>query len=174
MIKYILFLLMFIFSHSVYTQCPIFDESCLSLIFDSQTSGNWRSKLNICIDHDDEEIVCENYLYRNGAVAIGRKDVPSGFNLAVKGGFYARRLRVELCSEYGWCDYVFDEDYKLLPLLDVKNFIIDNQRLPGFKSESEIVSTEINVEEIKVLQQEKIEELYLYLIDLNNRVNNLK
>lgn len=163
-----------LYSVPALSQCPDFnEEQCLSAIF-SNSAGNWKSRLDLCIEHDDFKALCENYIYRNGPVAVGRKDVPSGFNLAITGGFAVSRVGVELCRENGWCDYVFDKDYNLPSLYDVKNHILEYKRLPKFKSEEEIVKSGINVGEIKILQQEKIEELFLYVIDLDNRIKNLK
>jgi hypothetical protein len=71
-------------------------------------------------------------------------------------------------------DYVFDEDYNLLTLEEVEAFIAEHGRLPSFPSESEVVENGMNAEEILIKQMEKIEELTLYLIQLNKDIEELE
>ncbi|WP_281990465.1 hypothetical protein [Aquimarina aggregata] len=61
-------------------------------------------------------------------------------------------------------DYVFDEDYKLQPLTEIKKYVEMHQHLPGMPSEKEIIKKGLDLKEITVLSVEKIEELYLYTI----------
>lgn len=80
-----------------------------------------------------------------------------------------------------WADNVFDDEYELMSLSDVENYINENNHLPKVPSEAEIVSGELNVGEMQRLQMEKIEELTLYVIeqekeikDLNERLERLE
>ncbi|MBN4066157.1 hypothetical protein JYT51_02385 [Candidatus Amoebophilus asiaticus] len=105
----------------------------------------------------------------NGDVGIGTTN-PNGWKLAVNGKIRAKEIKVET----GWSDYVFDDDYHLTPLEDVDDFIEANNHLPGFPSEKEIEEKEIGVGELMRLQQEKIEELTLYLIAQNKKIKELE
>lgn len=69
-----------------------------------------------------------------------------------------------------WADYVFDEDYKLMPLQEVENFINENNHLPNIPSAEEIINTGISVGEMQQKQMEKIEELTLYVINLQKQI----
>jgi hypothetical protein len=72
-----------------------------------------------------------------------------------------------------WPDYVFEKDYKLMPLESVSNFIRENGHLPGMPSRAQILKEGQDIAHIQQLQQEKIEELTLYLIELRKEVKRL-
>ncbi len=73
-----------------------------------------------------------------------------------------------------WPDYVFSEDYKLTSLFELEKIIALQGHLPGIPTSKEIELEGQNVGEIQRLQMEKIEELYLYIIQLNNFYEELK
>lgn len=83
----------------------------------------------------------------------------------------AREVRVNTNT---WPDYVFKDDYELMPLNKTEEYINSNGRLPGIPSAIEVIDEGINLGEIQVLQMEKMEEIYLHLIDLDKRVKNLE
>jgi|SRR5690606_4512706 len=88
------------------------------------------------------------------------------YRLSVKG-----KIRAEEIKVYNtWADYVFEEDYNLEPLSDVEEFIKANRHLKNFPSASEIESEGLSLGEITRIQQEKIEELTLYLIEQNKEI----
>jgi hypothetical protein len=112
---------------------------------------------------------------RSGKVALGPnlRTVPDGFNLAVQGGVIANEVKVKLCSNGQWCDYVFDSKYKLMPLLEVNNYIQQNKRLPNMPSTADIDKEGgYEMKKLTLLQQEKIEEAYLHLIKLEEQIKN--
>lgn len=74
----------------------------------------------------------------------------------------------------GWADYVFASDYKLKSLDEVEGFIKINKHLPNVPSAEEIRANGQNLGKLQVTQMEKIEELYLYLLEINKRVEELK
>ena len=116
------------------------------------------------------------FIYHPGLVAVG--DVPcvkSGYRLAVNGGIITEHIEVRLCENGGWCDYVFEDDYNLLPLRNVNNFIQLNGHLPNMLSEKEIIEEGgIEMKQTKLDQQVKIEEAFLHLIALNEKITALK
>lgn len=71
-------------------------------------------------------------------------------------------------------DYVFRDGYELKSLDEVEACIQREGHLPNMPSEQEVVENGMNLNEITILQQEKIEELTLYLIALQKEVNALK
>jgi type I site-specific restriction endonuclease len=73
-----------------------------------------------------------------------------------------------------WCDYVFENDYQLMPLKDLGKYVTANKHLPKIPTTAEIAKTGVNIGEINVLYLKKIEELILYLIDLHKQVDELK
>lgn len=84
----------------------------------------------------------------------------------------AREVKVDLAAIP---DYVFDEDYNLMPLNDVKMFIEANKHLPNVKSEAEFIEEgSISLSEMNLKLLEKVEELTLYIIQIQEEVNDLK
>jgi hypothetical protein len=111
----------------------------------------------------------------NGKVVIGTgiNSYPDGFNLFVKGGILTERVRVALANSERWADYVFKKDYKLMPLKDVEKFIKHNQHLPNVPSAEEMAKRGLDVAETSAKLMEKIEELTLYLIEANKKIEEL-
>ena len=73
-----------------------------------------------------------------------------------------------------WPDYVFSINYDLMPLNELEEFIKKNKHLPGFPAEKEIIDNGLDLSEITRRQQEKIEELFLHIIQLEKRLNSLE
>jgi hypothetical protein len=91
---------------------------------------------------------------------VGTADV-SNYKLFVKGGILTDELRIRT----GWADYVFSSDYNLKSLKEIENFIKENGHLPNVPSSRVIENEGLSVGEIVRIQQEKIEELTLHLIE---------
>ncbi|CAM1344371.1 hypothetical protein [Tenacibaculum amylolyticum] len=67
-------------------------------------------------------------------------------------------------------DYVFANDYKLMPLEEVDAFIQKNKHLPNVPTETEVVKEGMNVGQINTLLVEKVEELTLYTIQQEKKI----
>lgn len=84
-------------------------------------------------------------------------------------------LRVrEVIVSNGWADYVFEDDYRLMPLSEVKNYIEVNKHLPNIPSAYEVESQGLSVGDMQRLQMEKIEELTLHLIEKDREIKSLE
>lgn len=92
----------------------------------------------------------------------------SGKEFLVNGTIYTKALRLK--TEV-WADYVFKKDYTLKPLSEVEKHINENGHLPGIISEKEALAEDIDVGNIQVKLLEKIEELTLYMIDQDKKIN---
>ncbi|HXB42360.1 MAG TPA: hypothetical protein VNZ49_17610 [Bacteroidia bacterium] len=73
----------------------------------------------------------------------------------------------------GWADYVFGKNYKLKTLPEIENYVQENKHLPNVPSAEEIKQTGQNISKLQVAQMEKIEELYLYIIEMNKNMTEL-
>lgn len=93
----------------------------------------------------------------------------SAYSLYVKGGILTEELRVRT----GWADYVFEPNYSLMPLNEVEAYIIKNGHLPNVPSATQVEVQGIEVGDMARIQQEKIEELTLYIIELQKQVDAL-
>ncbi|MFM9987824.1 hypothetical protein [Flavobacterium sp.] len=92
------------------------------------------------------------------------------YRLSVKG-----RIRAEEVKVYNtWADYVFNKDYKLPTLKEVEGYIKENRHLPNVPSAKEVTEKGLELGEMARIQQEKIEELTLYLIQQNKEIQELK
>ena len=73
-----------------------------------------------------------------------------------------------------WCDYVFEKDYPLMPLHELRKYVESNKHLPEVPTTAEVKQTGVNIGEINVIYLKKIEELTLYVLDLQIQVDALK
>ncbi|SHN30222.1 hypothetical protein [Mucilaginibacter sp. OK098] len=64
-------------------------------------------------------------------------------------------------------DYVFNPTYKLPTLTDVKTYIDKNHHLPDVPSAAEVEKNGLNLGEMNKVLVQKVEELTLYLMELN-------
>lgn len=101
-----------------------------------------------------------------GNVGIGTENF-STYKLAVNGNIRTKEIVVET----GWADYVFEEKYKLTPLADVEKFIRQNKHLPNIPSAAEVEKNGLQIGDIQRRMMEKIEELTLYIIEQQKRIN---
>jgi len=111
--------------------------------------------------------VISKVAYFTGGIGIGTADIGS-YKLAVEGKIAARGVKVTLA---GFADYVFDSSYQLRPLASLQQYINQNKHLPGIPSAEEVKKDGgIELGEMNVKLLEKIEELSLYILDVNKRL----
>lgn len=101
-------------------------------------------------------------------VGIGTTD-PGDYRLAVKGTIGAGKIKVT--QALAWPDFVFDAAYVLPTLQEVERHIKANNHLQGIPSAKEIAREGLDVGEMQQKQMQKIEELTLYLIELNKKLD---
>lgn len=105
----------------------------------------------------------------NGAMLMGSNSarIATGFSLSVDGRIMCEDIQV--LNSTSWPDYVFAKDYKLMPLEEVEKSINKNKHLPNVPSAAEMEKTGINLAEMSKKLIEKVEELTLYVIELNKK-----
>lgn len=103
----------------------------------------------------------------DAGVSIGTLNT-NGYMLAVNGGIHAKKVNIDLT---GWPDYVFNQTYSLPLLNDVKYYIDKNHHLPEMPSAQEIEKNGLDVGEMNRLLMKKVEELTLYLLNSNKKIN---
>lgn len=106
---------------------------------------------------------------QNGNVGIGTTN-PGSWKLAVNGNIRAKEIKVET----DWADYVFESDYDLPTLKEVETHIQTHGHLINIPSAKEVEANGIELGEMNKLLLEKIEELTLYIIQLEKRVSKIE
>ncbi len=119
----------------------------------------------------------ENFVvYGNGAVGIGTNLVsnPNNYMLAVNGLIGAKELKIEITSST-WPDFVFDKNYKMISIKDLEAYLNKNKHLPNIPSSSDVEKNGgVSIGEMQTKLLQKIEELSLYIIEQNKRIEILE
>jgi len=96
----------------------------------------------------------------------------TGYILSVNGKIMSEEVRVQM--DANWPDYVFDNKYKLKPLKEVEQFIAAKKHLPGIPSAKQVAEEGLHLGDMQKRIMEKVEELTLYVIQLNKENQQLK
>lgn len=112
------------------------------------------------------------FLADDGNVGIGTNKPRA--KLAVNGGVLAKSMMISISSDY-WPDYVFGEDYELMPLRDLESYVNVHKHLPGVPSAADVEERgDIDLGEMNTMLLEKVEELTRYVIDLQKQIDEMK
>ncbi|CAL1519024.1 hypothetical protein [Chitinophaga sp. MM2321] len=146
---------------------PPGDINFAAVVLDGRSKGGTGlSKSNVLsINNYGQSLVM---VKADGSVGIGTTDT-KGYMLAVNGSGIFTKVKVK---SYGaWPDFVFYQDYLLPPLSFVERFVTENKHLPDMPSAKEIDTDGMDVGEMNRLLLKKVEELTLYIIQLNKKVD---
>lgn len=102
-------------------------------------------------------------------VGIGTQTPQS--ELSVNGTITAQKVKV---TTAGWADYVFLPDYQLPTLPEVERHIREKGHLKDIPSEKEVEKEGVDVGEMNKKLLAKVEELTLYLIEQNKKLEALE
>jgi hypothetical protein len=105
----------------------------------------------------------------NGNIGIGISTPQS--KLGVNGTITAIKVKV---TQAGWPDYVFNDNYALLNLQQVEQYINRYHHLPGIVSEQEVEKNGVDLGDNQANLLKKVEELTLYVIQQNKELTQLK
>ena len=103
----------------------------------------------------------------SGNVGIGTNDT-KGYKLGVNGNAIFNKVVVKQWPN--WSDYVFEANYPLRPLKEVEQYIRQNGHLPEIPSAAQVEKNGLDVGDNQAALLKKIEELTLYIIDQNKRL----
>ncbi len=101
----------------------------------------------------------------NGNVGIGTTNPLN--KLDVNGTIHSKEVKVDLL---GWSDFVFKKEYNLPTLEQVEKHINEKGHLENIPSEEEVLKNGINLGEMNSKLLQKIEELTLYSIQQNKKI----
>ena len=127
-------------------------------------TGNPRYKLDVAgILNSNEIIVSTSAMGPNPTI---------NFKVDSMGVVTAREIMVN-SSTIG-ADYVFDDEYNLLNIEELRDYLKVNKHLPNIPSASEMQNSGLKVVSVEIKLLEKIEELTLYLLEQDKRIKCLE
>ncbi len=110
----------------------------------------------------------------NGKIYLGSMPIfpnaTGNYKLYVEGGILSEKVKVALRSSSNWADFVFENGYKLMPLKEVEKYILANKHLPGVDSANDLFKNGLDISVMQSKQMEKIEELTLYIIEKEKKI----
>lgn len=144
--------------------------------FDSvvQLFKNLKFGENATIESEYEDLLIRTGL--GNSASVKKKiifDVDASDNAYAfidKGHLTAKGVTLDVGS---FPDYVFAEDYNLMPLKEVSAYIKANKHLPNVPSEAEVIANGMNVAQINTILVEKVEELTLHTISQEEKIDAL-
>jgi len=111
---------------------------------------------------------------RGGNVWINGPSALSNFvdnyALNVNGNIRANKLVVNTTG----ADFVFEPNYKLIPLNQLEKYVTTNRHLPGIETANVMQKDGVDVGENQTKLLQKVEELTLYIIDQNKALEQLR
>lgn len=130
--------------------------------------GNTHIKGNIYVD---TKVVSGYGEFSESVLIAGMAKVGTGFECSQAGQVKAKSIKVTLD---GWSDFVFDEDYRLPSLYELEKYVTTNRHLPDIPSAKEVEDNGVDLGEMNAKLLQKVEELTLYVIDLQKQIDGLK
>lgn len=113
--------------------------------------------------------IASSWINTIGNIGIGTTEPL--YKLDVRGTIRADEILVNIVSG---ADFVFDPSYKLRSLSEVDNYIQQHQHLPEIPSAEEMQTNGVNINELQIQLLQKIEELTLYIIQQEQRIQELE
>ena len=110
--------------------------------------------------------------YNNGTVTVGEAYTHPDYRLAVQGKIITDGIKVRTYEN--WPDYVFVNDYPLMPLSQLETYLAENGHLPRVPSAHEVEEAGFDLQKMDAVLLEKIEELTLYAIEADKKLRSLE
>jgi hypothetical protein len=117
----------------------------------------------------DNNSVFSPALSINDDLNVGIGTTTPDTKLTVNGNIHAKEVKIDLSIPAP--DYVFANDYKLRSLKEVEDYINKNNHLPEIQSARELEKNGLMLAEMNMNLLKKVEELTLYMIELEKKNN---
>ncbi|KXX67793.1 hypothetical protein [Flammeovirga sp. SJP92] len=113
---------------------------------------------------------------KSGKLSINTLD-PGKYSLAVNGSIGSNLIEskeVIVTPQIEWPDYVFNEDYPLMPLDQLQKYLNEHKHLPEIPSAEEVKEKGLSIGDQNALLLKKIEELTLHIINQEQEIKRLE
>ncbi len=137
------------------------------MVSDDNGKGSWQDPTGFSLWSINPNNNTDLF-YTDGNVGIGTIKT-HGYRLAVNGSILTDEVMVK--HPVTWHDYVFKPGYELRSLQELENFVKSNFHLPDIPPESQITDKGFSLGEMDGLLLKKIEELTLYIIEQEKRLD---
>lgn len=139
-----------------------------SMIFNCEAAGNIKFQ-TVADTQVGTQSKVQMTITKTGNIGIGTETPDT--KLAVNGTVHAKEVVVDLV---GWPDYVFEDNYNLMPLNELEKSIDTNGHLPNIPCATDVESNGVELGSMNKKLMEKVEELTLYIIQLNKELQEVK
>lgn len=163
----------------------LIDGSYTSVLFRVSNMVNQERVINFRVDENDVRVGNELRIMVGGVSPSEtcfrlsnsqnfNSNLPEDdvFRINADGHVWATEINVRAASDFP--DYVFEKDYSLMTLNDLGEFIKKNKRLPNMPSADSVAQEGMDLGEMNRLLTEKVEELTLYILELENRISKIE
>jgi hypothetical protein len=164
------------FSNGSYIGLGFYDVKC--------AYGSWTHSMTLSVDPGTTafnvpfEFRTLDETYLAGSLFVSAANGNVGINttvpkakLAVNGDILATKVKV---TQNGWPDYVFGKDYHLPRISELEQYILKHQHLPEVPSATEVTKDGLDLGDMNKRLLQKIEELSLYIIQLDKKNQELE
>jgi hypothetical protein len=140
-----------------------------SLLIVNERNGNIKFETGLAGSTAKVQMMIDN----TGNIGIGTGSTALNplEKLAVNGLIHTKEVKVDLLN---WPDYVFEPSYTLIPLNELEQKIIAYKHLPEIPSAKEVEENGVLLGEMNKKLLQKVEELTLYMIQMNKEIELLK
>jgi hypothetical protein len=107
-----------------------------------------------------------------GPLQVGAAVTPAGYAVSINGKVICEELKIQGSSN--WPDYVFDPAYSLKSFDELRRYIKTNKHLPNIPAAAVIEKNGIDLGDMQKKLIEKIEELTLYVLQLEEQNRNMQ
>ena len=156
---------------NAHSEIRFFDGPTLRWAFGSDLQANGGQDFFLW---DEQATAVRLLVNSQGKVGIGTTPPSNGslYKLYVGDGIATRDVKV---TAGNWPDYVFADDYQLMPLSELRNFLSRNRHLPGVPSAAEVERNEgVELGDMQARLLKVAEEQALYILRLEERISALE
>jgi len=107
----------------------------------------------------------------DGNVAIGKIAPRDDYKLTVDGSILCEKIKV---VTHAGADFVFEDGYSLKAINELESYVNSHKHLPDVPSANEMINDGLELTEMNILLLRKVEELTLYIIEQNKRIEKLE